>query len=406
MAQSRKGLKKLYNLHAWLGFQLALLMFVVLLTGTIATLSNEIDWLIFPELRSSEQPKHSSNEMQTDDWVAIYQSVTSAYPNSPIASMTKLDSDYLTFRVTVKNDDLTNRFVLVDRWTHNIKGDIPRLTVQRFFRDFHRYLFMPAFPGLLIVGPLSIILLISIYSGLKTTKNWRKVLWRIRINQGKRIFISDLHKFLGLWGVWFSFMMAITGAWYLYEFGNAIAGSRVEPASPVIKVTENINSDKQNIANEITGILTVDEFQKLITIANNTHQNWEMTAFYNSFSDKRAIQVRGVNISNPVIRNRAYRVFFEPKTYHIIDAWSPQTISTQAYINEYVDPLHFGNFGGFWLKMLWFIFGIALTAMSYTGVLMTWKRTKSSVLTRTQKLTLPLVVFAFIAFYFWFMRFN
>ena len=391
MVKKQRGLKKLYNLHAWLGFQLAILMFVVLATGTLATLSNEIDWLIFPELRSSQKPEQAPDAMRAEDWVGIYGSVITAYPNSPITSMTKLDSEYLSFRVVVKDDSLRNRFIQVDPWTYEVKGDIPRLTVQRFFRDFHRYLFMPAFPGLLIVGPLSLVLFLALYTGIKTTRNWRKALWRVRANQGKRVFLSDLHKFLGLWGLWFTALMAITGAWYLYEFGNAVAGVRFESDTPIVQ---------KNDA-EVSGMLSLDEFQNIVTSAQKTHDNWEMTGFYNSFSADRPMQFRGVSNSNPVIRNRAHRVFLDPHTHDVIGDFSPANISTHAYINEYADPLHFGDFGGFWMKMVWFIFGIALTAMSYTGVLMTWKRTKSSALTRAQKITLPIFVLSAVAFIFW-----
>ncbi|MET0366194.1 MAG: PepSY-associated TM helix domain-containing protein, partial [Sphingobium sp.] len=38
-------------------------------------------------------------------------------------------------------------------------------------------------------------------------------------------------------------------------------------------------------------------------------------------------------------------------------------------ISEMADPLHFGTFGGIWTKLLWFLFGAALTAMAVTGTM-------------------------------------
>ena len=43
--------RRLFVLHSWVGFQLAIVMSVILATGTVATVSNEIDWLLRAELR-------------------------------------------------------------------------------------------------------------------------------------------------------------------------------------------------------------------------------------------------------------------------------------------------------------------------------------------------------------------
>lgn len=404
---NRKSLKKLYNWHAWVGFNFAILMFVVLFTGTIATVSNEIDWFIFDELRASSKPEGRSSKPTADDWIEIYASIKNAYPNGQPRFMLTLGEDYLTFRAMIDDEAIDNEFVQVDQWTYEVTGTMPRLSVQRFFRDFHRYLFMPALPGIIFSCSMAFILAISIYTGLKTTRNWRKALFRVRFDKGGRIALSDLHKFMGLWGVWFTILMCVTGLWYFYEFGYRFSGDSVEPRGPQVELAEQSNSplstNNNQSANEIH--LTAEEFTKAIRTAQNVHDDWHITSIIIPQNKTSPIQMRGVK-NNPLLRDRAYRVFIHPDTLRVISIFTPESIGVNAYLNEYADPLHFGTFGGIWTKVIWLIFGVALTGMSLTGVWMTWKRIKSKSLTRTQLGTLPIFVLAAIALYFYIGRFT
>lgn len=71
----RKYLKKLYNLHAWVGFQFSLVLFIIVATGTIATVSNEIDWLVFEEMRTFNMPPSSLDSADDEivKWNSIYE---------------------------------------------------------------------------------------------------------------------------------------------------------------------------------------------------------------------------------------------------------------------------------------------------------------------------------------------
>jgi uncharacterized iron-regulated membrane protein len=43
-------------------------------------------------------------------------------------------------------------------------------------------------------------------------------------------------------------------------------------------------------------------------------------------------------------------------------------LSVHQRISEMADPLHFGTFGGYWSKFIWFLFGALLTALAVSGV--------------------------------------
>ena len=58
--------RRLYKLHTWVGFHLAWVMSLVLLTGTFAVISHEIDWLVHDEMRVTPP-----SERPAIDWAAL-----------------------------------------------------------------------------------------------------------------------------------------------------------------------------------------------------------------------------------------------------------------------------------------------------------------------------------------------
>ncbi|MGT8925750.1 PepSY domain-containing protein, partial [Pseudomonas aeruginosa] len=45
------------------------------------------------------------------------------------------------------------------------------------------------------------------------------------------------------------------------------------------------------------------------------------------------------------------------------------------FVTESMRPLHTGDFGGIWVKLIWFVFGLLLSMMVLSGLLIWSKRT-------------------------------
>ena len=390
--KKKSARKRRYELHTWVGFHLALIMAVVLATGTIATLSHEIDWLIQDDMRVAPDGEQVSWQEMTD-------SVQAFMPGDHLQSISAMEGDHFAYRAAVIDTYGQRTFVHVSQWTGEVTGTTHPLTVQRFFRDLHRYLFMPNVIGLPLVTSMAFILAISLYTGIRTSRNWRTLMTRIRFNKGARIAMGDAHKAAGLWSSWFFIVMIVTSIWYLLEFGAGVSaalgqGQGFEPSRPSLTA--------ERIA-EFGDVVPVRSTAEIVAATNAAYPELEITGIQFPFATNGTVTVLG-DVGNPIIRDRANRVFLDPVSLDPIHVQRSTEIGWVAWLNETADPLHFGFFGGLPTKLIWFVFGLAMTGLSISGVWLTWKRLKSSSVSKTQYATVPVMLVAMVFAYGWYER--
>ncbi len=379
--------KRRYELHTWVGFHLALLMTLILATGTMATVSNEIDWLVQHDMRVSPDGEKVS-------WGEMTEAVQAAIPDGRIARIKSMDGEHFAYRADVTDAFGQRIFVHVDQWTGEVTGTTHPLTVQRFFRDLHRYLFMPNFIGLPLVTSMAFILAISLYTGLRTSRNWGTLMTRIRFNKGARIAVGDAHKAAGLWGSWFFIVMIVTSLWYLAEFGAQAGGGQFQPERPALGA--------ERLA-EFGDVVPQRSADAIIAAAQSAYPELKVTEIQYPFSPNGTLAVLG-RVGNPILRDRANGVFLDPVSLEPISVQRSSEIGWVAWLNETADPLHFGFFGGLPTKLIWFVFGVFMTGLSVSGVWLTWKRLKSSRVSSAQVATMPILLVTMVLGYFWYER--
>lgn len=371
--------RKLYDLHTWLGFHLAALMSLILLTGTFAVIADEIDWLIQADMRVTPSAELVS-------WDKLEKAVHAYAPDDGLLWLMEGEGDYFAYRALMMGSNGKPYNLYVNQWSGQVTGVANRLTVQRFLRDLHRYLFMPSIIGLPIVCSMALVLAFSLYTGLKTTRKWRKVAVRIRTDKGNRIAIGDFHKAAGIWAIWFFVMMIVTSVWYLFEWGGALSGHRFEPDRPGVSQLRSV---------EFGSVIQDADAATLLASAKAAYPNLRPTDIMYASAPRASVIVLG-RTNDIFVRDRANRVFLDPVSAEVIKVQKSGKIGMIAYLNELADPLHFGSFGGLLTKVIWFIFGLAMSALSLTGVWLTWKRLKTASLSRVQIATLPIIVITIV----------
>ena len=104
-----------FSIHSWIGIQFSILFFIVCFSGTIATLSNELDWLFTPGMRVSPQETLAPRN-------EIRDRIEEQYPGGEIVYWTSPGPAYLADIVYVVKE-VVRTYVFVNPHTGLIQGD-------------------------------------------------------------------------------------------------------------------------------------------------------------------------------------------------------------------------------------------------------------------------------------------
>ena len=346
----KKGRSLWWWIHHWLGLKLALFMTFVLLTGTLATVAHEIDWLIDPAVRVMAQ---SGPQASWGDWAAA---VDAAAPDSRIEFLSRPIDPWFAASAVVRRPGGDRAIVYVNPWTAQVQGVSTWFNAHRFLRFTHRHLMMPVKWGVPIVCSMALVLLASMITGLIAYKKfWRGFFrlpqWRAgRRGEGRR-FTGDLHRFAGLWSVWFLVIIIATSLWYLVEWGGGQAPRHPRP--------EVITGPSQP---------TGAALDALVARARSADPELRIRNLRFPGEEGRGLIIEG-QARAILVRERSNAVSIDPRDGAVLMVARGENLSVHQRISEMADPLHFGTFGGLLTKLIWFAFGVVLTGLSVTGVM-------------------------------------
>lgn len=353
--------RTLYRVHSWAGFQLTLLTFVVVATGTFAVIGDEINWALQPQQRI-EQPLQGEPA-----WDAMLQGAASRRPDSRVGSITLGETRHAAAQLRVQKPDGRPLLLFADPTTGEIIGEGHWLNTQRVLRDLHRYLYlMLGGMGLPIVTIAAFVLATQVVTGLVVIKKWGKAMVTLRANKGLRVLIGDLHRASAMWTLWFAVLMVVTSLWYFAEWGMLrLGGYNPEAPRSSVAIDEGYSPDSA--------------LAPSVYVAAARAAYPELTPRQILFPGGEAGAVTVLGRSTDVlVRDRASRVFLDPANASVLHVQRPGELTPLQYVTEIADPLHFGDVGGLWTKWIWFACGMVLTLLTASGTWLTWRRTRQS----------------------------
>lgn len=335
-----------WRLHHWCGLKLSLLMVFVFLTGTLATVSQEMDWLAQPALRASTRVAPMAS------WGCWFDAAGRALPGGNIEEINAPVARGYAAEITGTDGHGEDRIVYVDPWSAKVQGVSSTLTVRRALRQLHRHLMLPGSIGLPIVAMLSIPLLVLLVTAFPVYKKWWRGFRRWprpmkRKGDGRR-YVGDLHRLAGLWSLWFVTLIGVTGLWYLAEWAGAEALDFPAGATAAS-----------------SGYLDARSIDAIVEAARREMPD---LAIRTIALEDDGIRVAG-QASALLVRDRANLVLFDGRTQAAVAAVRGEDLSVHQRISEGADPLHFGTWGGLPSRLMWFAFGLLLTMLAASGAL-------------------------------------
>jgi uncharacterized iron-regulated membrane protein len=340
-----------FDWHSWAGLKLSMFMAFILATGTLAVLAHEIDWVLHPEMRVT--PRRAP----TASWGAWSEAVWRAHPEATLIRLDAPIDPWFAVRGTLRMSDGTSRYVWIEPWQAKVLGDTSFVNAHRILRNTHRHLMLPVQIGVPIVCSLTVLLGVSLVTSLVVYKRWwRGFLQRPRRQPARRRW-GDWHRLLGLWALWFVLLMVLTGVWYAVE---QLGGSA--PAA------QRFGKLHQAPEGQLAPRYAASQVDRAVAAGLAAFPGLALRAISLPQAASDPLLLEG-QAGALLVRQRANSVAVEVDGAGVIGLARGEQLSLHQRVAEAADPLHFGTWGGLASKLVWFLFGAALTTLALIG---TW----------------------------------
>ena len=362
----RDALKALTNAHAWVGLIISTILFIIFFAGSLSLFrDNIISWERSPHFSATNNVEQFSLDNVVSKITQSYQIemhgglfVSMPTAEEPIANV------YFEEKVTA--DEHIDKHLLFSA-DGKIIGDGDSFDWGNFLYRLHYDLNIPEV-GLYFVGVVTLFFFVALLSGVVI--HWRKIISKFfqYRKDGNKDKLLDAHNLIGVMGLPFHIMYAFSGLVFnlliVYQISYAVAlyggdqGKLFEAAGVV-----DVHIEETNIAVPVQGLdallLRAEESLGKVDISRMSIDH---------FGDESAsVTFRGADNSQFSTRKEV--------TYHIVTG-RELYLTKNNYDNDLrggltvIANLHFGNFAGYTLRVLFFILGIGTCYIILTGNLM------------------------------------
>ncbi len=345
-------------LHRYAGIITGVLLVAISLSGSLLIFSEEIDHLWNPQLLTVVPQEQVISVQKIID--AVKQFEPNLKPHRIIISQ-HANWAYEVMMLTPK-DEFTN--VYINQYTGEVTGSLPwKQSLGGFLIDLHVNLLTGEIGGQ-VVGACGVILLLMGLTGLMLWNGWRNLKQglRFRWKAPGKLVNYDLHKIGGMLSVAVLSLLAFTGTgivfWTPVETAvHLLTRTQLPPAPPESQV--------------ITGAspMGVDD---LLAKAQATLPTAKIYKIFPAKEAKDPFSV-WMQLPNENEFNKTPWLYFDQYTGKLLRVKDFQKFPFASQFMEAMVVLHFGEYGAWVTKIIYFIVGLTPLGLLITGFIM-WQQ--------------------------------
>ncbi|MFT4266598.1 MAG: PepSY-associated TM helix domain-containing protein [Xenophilus sp.] len=359
--------------HEWTSLVCTVFLLMLCLTGLPLIFHDEIDdWL--QDAPDTAVASVQAQPAASPDMDRVVQMVQQAYPDRPIQFVVWLDAP-AQFRVGLgraPGRSGQKPFALVDGAAYRIVGegwsekDWRHGGVMSVLLMLHTNLLL-GLGGQLFLGAMGLMFLASLVSGVVLYGPFtRKMAFgTVRRERSRRIAWLDLHNLIGIATLLWAMVVGLTGA--VNTLDSLVFGAWQKRISQELKV-------------EYAGAQPVRDPQGLQravaeAVASLPHKQVSFVAFPGSMfatPQHYAVYLRG---DSPLTSRLLHPVLVDARDGALVDVGRPPWYLWALEVSR---PLHFGDYGGTAMKILWACFDVLAIVVLASGVYLWVSRRRRS----------------------------
>jgi len=367
---TRETIRRWYLIHKWSSLVPTLFLLMLCVTGLPLIFHDEIDALAGDDHESALVGMPSAQGGLPLD--AMMAKALAARPGEvPLFMAFSQDGPLLTVttgpRADAAEQDMTLLFL--DRATGELLGPAPQGGPMDTILQLHTDMLL-GLPGMLFLGCMSLSFLLALISGVVLYAPFMRkhAFATLRHDRARRVKHLDQHNFLGIVALAWMLVIGATGA--INAFADPLTQSwqngEVADMTAAYRGAEPLPPDRYGSLDRAMASATAALPGRSPQFIGFPGGAWSSGHHY-------AIFFQG---DRPVTRDLLTPALVDAATGELTDARTMPLLNQALMLSK---PLHFGDYGGLPLKLIWALLTCVTIWVLWTGVLLWLRRTPGEV---------------------------